>query len=112
MESAGVQSWLERQFLRLVEQAGLPRPTLQRVYRSDRRHIARVDFDFEPWPVLVEVGGRRGYLSADERRRQEHRRNELQLLGRVVYFFTTEDVAGDAAYVIATVRQALLQAAA
>jgi hypothetical protein len=112
MESAGVQSWLERQFLRLVDQAGLPRPTLQRTYRNDGRHVARVDFDFEPWPVLVEVGGRRGYLSADERRRQEHRRNELQLLGKVIYFFTTEDVAEDAGYVIATVRQALLQAAA
>ena len=71
-----------------------------------------MDFDFEPWPVLVEVGGRRGYLSADERRRQEHRRNELQLLGKVVYFFTTEDVIDAAAYVIDTVRQALQQAAA
>jgi hypothetical protein len=112
MASAGVQSWLERQFLYLVEQAGLPRPTLQRTYRCDGRHIARVDFDFEPWPVLVEVGGRRGYLSADERRRQEHRRNELQLLGKVVYFFTTEDVAEDPAYVLATIRRALLHAAA
>ena len=112
MESAGVQSWLERQFLRLADQAGLPRPTLQRTYRSDGRHVARVDFDFEPWPVLVEVGGRRGYLSADERRRQEHRRNELQLLGKVVYFFTTEDVTDAASYVVSTLRSALLQTAA
>ena len=79
MESAGVQSWLERQFLRLVIEAGLPRPMTQRVYRRGGVHIARVDFDFEPWPVIGEVGGRRGYMSADERRRQEHRRNELQL---------------------------------
>ena len=61
--------------------------------------------------MLVEVGGRRGYLSADERRRQEHRRNELQLLGKVVYFFTTEDVVNDGAYVVATVRGGLEQAA-
>ena len=112
MGSAGVQSWLERQFLELIERAGLPRPALQRTYRHDGRHVARVDFDFEPRPVLVEVGGRRGYLSADERRRQEHRRNELQLLGKVVYFFTTEDVTDNAGYVIDTVRQALQQAAA
>ncbi len=112
MESAGVQSWLERQLLELIERAGLPRPTLQRTYRHDGRHVARVDFDFEPRPVLVEVGGRRGYLSADERRRQEHRRNELQLLGKVVYFFTTEDVTDAASYVVSTLRSALLQTAA
>jgi hypothetical protein len=112
MESAGVQSWLEREFLRLIERAGLPRPTLQRRYRSDGRHIARVDFDFEPSPVVVEVGGRRGYLSADERRRQEHRRNELQLLGKIVYFFTTEDVTDAATYVVSTLRRALPRPAA
>jgi hypothetical protein len=111
MESAGVQSWLEREFLRLVRQVGIRPPRAQRTYRADRVHIARVDFDFEPLPVIVEVGGRRGYMSADERRRQEHRRNELQLLGKVIYFFTTEDVIDAAGYVIATVMKALAVAA-
>ena len=77
----------------------------------DGRHIARVDFDFEPSPVIAEVGGRRGYMSADERRRQEHRRNELQLVGKVVYFFTTEDVAESPGYVTSTMRAALRDAA-
>jgi hypothetical protein len=111
MESAGVQSWLERQFLGLLRAAGLPRPAVQRIYRRDGRHVARVDFDFVPAPVIVEVGGRRGYLSADDRRRQEHRRNELQLLGKVVYFFTSEDVVEAAGYVTATLRTALAVAA-
>jgi hypothetical protein len=111
MESAGVQSWLEREFEHLVRSAGLPMPRRQRVYRRDDRHIARVDFDFEPWPVVAEVGGRRGYLSADDRRRQEHRRNELQLIGKVVYFFTTEDVVETPGYVISTLRAALIAAA-
>ncbi len=111
MESSGVQSWLERQFLHLMRDAGVRPPAVQRIYRRDGVHIARVDFDFEPSPMLVEVGGRRGYLSADERRRQEHRRNELQLLGKVVYFFTTEDVVNDGAYVVSTVRGGLEQAA-
>jgi len=105
MESAGVQSWLERQFLALIRGSGLPKPELQRTYRSDAVHIARVDFDFAPKPVIVEVGGRKGYLSFDERRRQERRRNELQLVGRTVYFFTTEDVVEDATYVLNTVRR-------
>ncbi|HET9666695.1 MAG TPA: hypothetical protein VFP09_08065, partial [Desertimonas sp.] len=111
MESAGVQSWLERQFLLLVERAGLPRPTLQRTYRHDGRHVARVDFDFAPLPVIVEVGGKRGYLSAAERQRQERRRNQLQLVGKVIYFFTTEDVAGDPDYVVRTLHGALGQIA-
>jgi hypothetical protein len=89
----------------------LPLPARQRTYRRDGQHIARVDFDFAPWPVVAEVGGRRGYLSADDRRRQEHRRNELQLIGKVVYFFSTEDVVDAPAYVVATLRAALEVAA-
>ena len=102
MSSAGVESWLERRFLKLLDGLPLPKPALQRTYRSDGVHVARVDFDFVPLPVVVEVGGRRGYLSASERRRQEHRRNQLQLLGKTIYFFTTEDVTTDPDYVTAT----------
>ena len=89
---AGVESWLERAFLRILRGTALPTPTMQRTYRRDGTHVARVDFDFAPLPVIVEVGGQRGYLSTTERQRQERRRNELQLLGKVIYFFTTEDV--------------------
>jgi hypothetical protein len=102
MNSAGVESWLERRFLELLDGLPLPKPELQRTYRSDGDHVARVDFDFFPLPVIVEVGGRRGYLNASERRRQEHRRNQLQLLGKTVYFFTTEDVTQDPEYVLTT----------
>lgn len=111
IESAGVQSWLERRFLELVRAADLPRVTIQRTYRRNGTHIARVDFDFAPIPLIVEVGGRRGYLSLDERRRQERRRNLLQLEGRIVYFFTTADVVEDPRYVVATVREGLTAAA-
>jgi hypothetical protein len=108
---SGVQSWLERAFLRILKPTGLPRPDIQRVYRRDGAHIARVDFDFSPWPVIVEVGGKRGYLSNSERQRQERRRNDLQLLGKVIYFFTTEDVVDDPAYVIRTLTEALRRVA-
>ena len=74
---------------------------------GDGNHVARVDFDFGPKPVIVEVGGRQGHLSFDERRRQEHRRNELQLLGKTIYFFCTEDVVEDRSYVLTTVRRGL-----
>lgn len=102
-----VESWLEREFLKAIGGSGLPRPSVQRVYRRDGVHVARVDFDFAPLPIVVEVGGRRGYLSLDERRRQERRRNDVQLLGRAVYFFTTEDVRDDKPYVVATLQQAV-----
>ena len=111
MELAGVESWLERAFLRVISGRGLPQPQLQRTYHCDRVHVARVDFDFAPLPVIVEVGGKRGYLSAAERQRQERRRNQLQLVGKVIYFFTTEDVAGDPDYVVRTLHGALGQIA-
>jgi hypothetical protein len=104
---AGVESWLERRFLGLVRSAGLPAPQLQRVYRRDGRHVARVDFDFAPWPVVVEVGGQKGYLTTGERQRQDRRRNELHLLGKVLYAFSYEEVTEESAYVVGTVRSAL-----
>jgi very-short-patch-repair endonuclease len=111
MKMAGVESWLERAFLRLLLSTALPTPTMQRTYRRDGVHIARVDFDFSPLPIIVEVGGKRGYLSSAERQRQERRRNELQLLGKVIYFFTTEDVRSDPEYVIRTLSEVLGQIA-
>lgn len=111
LTDAGVQSWLEDAFLGLVKEAGLPQPTLQRVYRRGTTHIARVDFDWHPLPVIVEVGGKRGYLTARERQRQERRRNALQLLGKIVYFFTYEDVTEEPGLVLTTLAQALHRAA-
>jgi hypothetical protein len=90
-----------------VRAAGLPRPALPRTYRRGGTHIARVDFDFAPSPVIVEVGGRKGYLTTLERQRQDRRRNELHLMGKVPFFFSYEEVTQEAAYVVGTVRSAL-----
>lgn len=106
LAGAGVESWLERQFLQLLP-AELPSPALQRVYRPDGARVARVDFDFAPLPVIVEVGGRKGYVSAVDRRNKERRRNELQLLGKTVYFFTRDDIVDMPDYVVATLSRAL-----
>lgn len=111
MRDAGVESWLERKFLELIAPTELPRPDVQRTYQADGVHLARVDFDFAPLPIVVEVGGRRGYLSAAERRRQERRRNSMQLIGKTVYFFTSEDVKHDPAYVLGVLHDALRSAA-
>lgn len=45
-------------------------------------------------------------MSATERRQQERRRNELQLLGKIIYFFCTEDVVSDPDYVTRTLTEA------
>jgi hypothetical protein len=107
LSDAGVESWLERRFLALLRAAGLPRPALQRTYRRDGRHVARVDFDFAPCPVIAEVGGQKGYLTTSERQRQDRRRNELLLEGKVPLFFSYEDVTAEPSYVTATVGGAL-----
>lgn len=102
-----MESWLERRFLALVRNAGLPAPRLQQRYELPGFGVARVDFEFVTFPIVVEVGGRRGYLSLNERQRQERRRNSLQLVGRTIYFFTRDDVVDEPEYVARTLFRAL-----
>lgn len=89
---SGGHTWLERRFLRLVRAAGLPRPVCQAVHSVDGRFVARVDFDFRPRPLVVEVSGRRGHTSDADRARDARRRNELQALGVAVVEFTRDMV--------------------
>lgn len=107
LAEGSVESGLERRFVRLVAGSGLPMPQLQRRYELPGVGVARVDFEFATFPLVVEVGGRRGYLSHEERQRQERRRNALQLRGKTIYFFTRDDVFEDADYVVATLLGAL-----
>jgi len=102
-----VESALERRFVAVVRSSGLPLPLLQQRFHLPGVGIARVDFEFANYPVVVEVGGRRGYLSSSERQHQEHRRNALQVAGKTIYFFTREDVELRPEYVISTLFEAL-----
>jgi very-short-patch-repair endonuclease len=103
---AGGHGDLERRFLELVRRAGLPRPTCQRILGRGKT-VARVDFSFEPKPVIVEVSGRRGHASDAERAKDARRRNELQELGFVVLEFTNRQVRDQPGYVLATLRRHL-----
>jgi very-short-patch-repair endonuclease len=91
---SGGHTMLERRFLELVREAGLPRPRTQVVFRSDGRHVARVDFLFDHVGVVVEVSGQKGHASPSERARDAQRRNELQDLGLRVFEYTWDDVTG------------------
>ena len=98
----GGHTMLERRFLELVRDVGLPRPTPQVIFRRDGRAYARVDFRFEAYRVVVEVSGRKGHSSPAERARDAQRRNELQDAGQRVFEYTWEDVTARPAFVAET----------
>jgi very-short-patch-repair endonuclease len=105
---SGGESTLEREFLKLVRQHGLPRPATQVAYRTDTNLAIRVDFEYLRDGVVVEVSGRRGHASDRDRRHDARRRNELQRRGKKVIEFTTADVLEDPEYVVRTLREHLL----
>ena len=92
LADAGGHTMLEREFLRLMREAGLPRPEPQVVFRDGHRTLARVDFHYKEWNIIVEVSGKLGHSSPTERARDAQRRNELQDIGLRVYEFTWEQV--------------------
>ncbi len=105
---SGGHTPIERRFLSIVRRAGLPRPRAQVVWRSASL-FARVDFDFTPYPLVVEVGGKLGHASDADRRRDALRRNELQMLGVTVVEFVSTTVFTDPDTVAATVRRHLVR---
>ena len=105
--TSGGHTFLERAFLKLVDEAGLPRPLPQVEHRREGVHIARVDFLFPDHGVVVEVSGGRGHSSAADRAKDARRRNELQRLGHLVLEFTYEDLMNRRPYVLQTLREAL-----
>ncbi len=88
---SGGHSPLERRFLQIVREAGLPRPATQVIHRHGSRFVARVDFLFGA-DVVVEVSGQHGHSSPSERRKDAQRRSELIEMGRLVYEHTYADV--------------------
>lgn len=109
LPDSGVESMLERRFLRLLRRHGLPRPTTQHVVRNHRRHVARVDFLYDELRLVVEVTGRKGHVSDAERARDAQRRNELQALGHVVIEYTSTDVRDRPRYVVDSLRRRLTE---
>lgn len=105
---SGGESVLERRFLRVVRDAGLPRPQTQITFKVRTTRAIRVDFLYAGPRVVVEVSGRVGHASDADRRKDAHRRNELQHRGFVVVEFTTADVMTDPGYVVASVARALV----
>ena len=109
LADAGGHTMLERRFLELMSVAGLPRPETQTVIHApgDGHFVARVDFCYPEHGVVVEVTGRVGHSTPEDRMRDAQRRNELQDLGLRVYEFTWEEVTQRSVFVVSQMRRAL-----
>ena len=107
LPNSGGTNALERRFLEVCRHAGIERPTCQVVHTRGGTTLARVDFDFHPSPVVVEVEGQVAHATPSQRQRDAQRRRELHHLGRVVVSFTFEDVFRRPAVVVHDLRRAL-----
>jgi hypothetical protein len=99
----GGESALERRFLSIVRHAGLPRPHLQRIYRSGPRTMARVDAEFAGG-LVIELAGHGTHATRVQRQHDAQRHTELTLRGKRVITFTYDDVYGRPAWVLGILR--------
>lgn len=104
---AVTESWLEREFLRVLEAAGIDAPTCQARIAPRGAFVARVDFLYEHAGVIIEVTGAVGHSTPAQRAADARRRNRLARLGFIVLEFTYEQVVGDPAAVVAEILGAL-----
>lgn len=102
----GGQSWLEREFLRVIEPLGLPRPQTQAIMGQRRAALIRVDFRFEGTPLVIETLGYRWHRTKLQMGIDAERFNRLVLEGFTPIQFTYEHVVGDPDFVRATVSEA------
>ena len=103
----GGHSWLEREYLRLIATAGLPRPHTQQVLTSANGSLVRVDFRFPSTPVVVEVLGYRFHRTKEQLRRDAERMNALLREGLLPDQFTYEQIVDEPDSVVDQTRAAL-----
>ena len=88
----GGHSYLERTFLELVADLGLPRPDTQQVVAKRRKKLIRVDCRFPGTKVVVELLGYEFHRTRMQMQDDSERLNRLQLDGFVAIQFTYTDV--------------------
>jgi hypothetical protein len=103
----GAHSFLERRFLQLLEERGIPAPDTQRVLGRRGDRLIRVDFRFPGSNVVVEVLGHRYHRSHEQMAIDAERMNELLASGYRPYQFTYEHVMEHPDRVVSTVEHAL-----
>ena len=110
--SKGGHSWLERTFLELLGELGLPRPITQQVVAVRRRKLVRVDCRFPGTNVIVELLGYEHHRTPMQMQNDTERLNRLQLDGFAAMQFTYQDVVTRSPVMIATLHEALPMRAA
>ncbi|MEO6652202.1 MAG: type IV toxin-antitoxin system AbiEi family antitoxin domain-containing protein [Ilumatobacteraceae bacterium] len=104
----GGHSWLERRYLDLLAEAGLPRPDTQaELARTGDDRLVRVDCRFPGTPVVVELLGYRWHRDVIQMARDAERLNALLLEGLQPLQFTYRQVTTAPRLVVATTRTAL-----
>ena len=105
----GGHSWLEREYLRLVAEAGLPRPDTQQVLSRAGDRLVRVDFRYPGTRVVVEVLGYRYHRSPEQLRRDAARLNALVADGYHPYQFVYQDIVESPEEVVSQTIAALVR---
>lgn len=101
------ESWLERAFIDLLQDAGLPLPTVQRRVRAQGINIARVDCCYDADLIAIELKGYNHHSTRQQLIADAARENELQIAGYRLLQFTYDHVVRRPGYVLDTVRRAL-----
>ena len=105
--SKGGHSWLERTYLDLTAQVGLPRPQTQVVVGKRNGKLIRVDCRYAGTPVVVELLDYSVHRSVMQMQSDAERMNRMVLDGLVPMQFTYLDVVERGAYIVETVAAAL-----
>ena len=104
----GAHSWLERRFMTVCADAGVPAPNPQVVLAEARNRIVRVDFEFPGTPVIVEVLGYAAHRgNRAQFARDAERLNALVMRGKRPLQFTYEHVTLEPDWVAVQVIEAL-----
>jgi hypothetical protein len=107
----GAHSWLEREVLRLIDGALLPRPIPQQVLGRRGDRLIRVDFRFPGTRLVVEALGYRWHRTGAQMRIDAERVNRLTMDGYLVLQFTYDTVVNHPEYVINSILEGLTLAA-
>lgn len=105
--SRGGHSWLERAFLEVLGELGLPRPITQQVMAQRRNKLIRVDCRFPDTNVIVELLGYEHHRTTMQMENDAERLNRLQLNGFAAMQFTYHHVASRAPIMVDTLYELL-----